>query len=93
MGTAPVTRDIALPPTEVHTLAQLSPSSPVEYVLYVRGIEVPKDGQAMFNVFLNLPDATAATSTESRELRRHRHRPGQDQVSFSACARDDERGV
>ena len=65
MGTAPVTRDIALPPTEVHTLAQLSPSSPVEYVLYVRGIEVPKDGQAMFNVFLNLPDATAATSTES----------------------------
>jgi polyphenol oxidase len=65
LGVAPVTREIAIPQEEIHALGRLEPASPAQYVLYIRGIEAPNDGQAMFNVFLNLPDATAATSAES----------------------------
>jgi polyphenol oxidase len=65
LGTTPVTREIALPQEEISSLRELSASSPAQYVLRIRGIQVPKEGQAMFNVFLNLPDATAATSNSS----------------------------
>jgi polyphenol oxidase len=65
LATSPVTREIGLPAVEAQALSELTGSSPAQYVLYLRGIEVPKTGQAMFNVFLNLPDATSATSSES----------------------------
>jgi polyphenol oxidase len=65
LGVAPVTRDVALPQDELRSMAELSATSPVQYVLHIRGIQVPKEGQAMFNVFINLPDATAATEDSS----------------------------
>ena len=65
LTSAPVTRDITLPPEEARSLTELSAASPTQYVLHIRGIKVPKEGQAMFNVFVNLPDATVATEDSS----------------------------
>jgi polyphenol oxidase len=64
LGTAPITRDITLPQPHAQAFAALSAEAPAQFVLNVRGISVPSDQQAMFNVFLNLPDATPATSTD-----------------------------
>jgi polyphenol oxidase len=65
LGTAPVTRGVALPRADIEAFGRLSASPPAQYVLHVRGIEVPNDEQALFNVFLNLPDATAGTSLDA----------------------------
>jgi polyphenol oxidase len=65
LTTAPVTRSVTLPPQIRAHVANLAASAPPEYILHVRGITVPESGQAMFNVFLNEPNATAASGVES----------------------------
>ena len=65
IGTAPVTRSLVLPATDAEIFSQLSTNSAAQLVMYIRGIEVPSNRQAIFNVFFNLPSATATTSTES----------------------------
>jgi polyphenol oxidase len=65
LGTAPVTREITIPAADARALSQLSTDTPAQFVLHIRGITVPADRQAMFNVFINLANATSATSTDS----------------------------
>jgi polyphenol oxidase len=59
---APVTQTVALPPPATAAMAALGANSPPEYVLRLEGIEVPPGRYAYFHVYLNLPNASAATS-------------------------------
>src|SRR5207253_2537393 len=65
LGAAPVTRSVALPERTAAKISALSAESPPQYVLHVEGIRAPADGQALFNIFLNLPEANAKTSVDA----------------------------
>jgi len=65
LGRVPLTQSVAVPATHAKAFAALTASAPAQFVLHVRGITVADDQQAMFNVFVNQPNATAATSLDS----------------------------
>jgi polyphenol oxidase len=64
LGTAPSTKTVALPKERARMMAMASASAPQSY-LHIRGIQVPPDAQAMFNVFFGLPDASPSTPLSS----------------------------
>ncbi len=64
LGSAPVTQSIALPQPVAEVFAGLVPEAAPEYVLHIEGIEVPPTAQTFFQVYLNLPDATAKTGVD-----------------------------
>jgi polyphenol oxidase len=59
--TAPVTQSVALPPVSAAAFDALRADSPPQFVLHVDGINVPPQQQALLDVYVNLPSATAAT--------------------------------
>jgi polyphenol oxidase len=61
LGTAPVTQTVALPAPVAAPMAALETTSAPAYVLRLEGIEIPPGRHAYFNVYLNLPGASAAT--------------------------------
>jgi polyphenol oxidase len=68
-GGAPLTPEphtlrVTVPPTAANTLSTMA-AAPAQgrVVLHIDGVEVPSDRAALVNVFLNRPDATAATPT------------------------------
>jgi polyphenol oxidase len=60
----PHTLRVTAPPTAASTLSTMA-AAPAQrrVVLHIDGVEVPSDRAALVNVFLNQPDATAATLT------------------------------
>jgi polyphenol oxidase len=64
MDILPTTRSVTLPHWFEMKISGLSEGSASEYALHIEGIEVPSDEQALFNVFLNMPEATASTSLD-----------------------------
>jgi polyphenol oxidase len=88
LGTAPLTREVTTPAAHARAFSRLQAATPAQFVLHIRGIEVPSDSQAMFNVFVDLPNATATTSTDvpnfvgtvtvlakTKEMQMHKHPP------------------
>jgi len=64
----PTTSEIVIPP-DVRNDIKLSapnPSARRRYILHVVGIDVPANESAIIKVFVNLPTATAATPTSSK---------------------------
>lgn len=64
LGTEPVTQSIAVPQPIAESFASLTVESAPEYVLHIEGIEVPPSAQALFRVYLNLPDANVSTGVD-----------------------------
>ncbi|HEY1412654.1 MAG TPA: DUF_B2219 domain-containing protein, partial [Rhodopila sp.] len=64
VGTKPQSRSVSLPADLAGKLTTLSVTSAPEYLLHIEDIQVPPDGQVLFNVFINLPDADPATSLD-----------------------------
>jgi polyphenol oxidase len=57
---------VTVPPTAVNTLRTMAAAPALHrVVLHIDGVEVPSDRAALVNVFLNRPDATAATPTSN----------------------------
>jgi len=59
--TAPVTQSVALPPISAAAFDALQPDSSPQFVLHVDGLSVPPRQQTLLDVYVNLPNATAAT--------------------------------
>src|SRR5262249_16201148 len=64
IGTLPVTQSVALTPESASAFDALLPTSPPQYALHIEGLRVPGDRQAIFQVYINLPEATAQTGVE-----------------------------
>lgn len=88
IGTTPLTREVTTPAAQARAFSRLQAEAPTQFVLHIRGIQVPSDKQAILNVFLNLPSATAATSqnvgnfvgtitvlAKTKEMQMHQHPP------------------
>lgn len=64
LGMEPITQSISIPPPVARSFAGLTAQSAPQYVLHIEGIEVPPSEQTLFRVYLNLPQANAATSVD-----------------------------
>lgn len=61
LGAGPSIQTVSLPPQSASAFSALGPDSADEYVLHIEDIRVPANRQARLNVYVNLPNATAAT--------------------------------
>jgi polyphenol oxidase len=64
LGETPLTHSVALPAQTAKTFAALTASSPPAYSLHIEGIQVSSDHQALFEVYLNSPNANAKTGVD-----------------------------
>jgi polyphenol oxidase len=64
LGAAPLTLSISLPAVTASAFSTIETTSAPSYVLHIEDLEVPADRQAYFHVYLNLPEANAATKVE-----------------------------
>lgn len=64
IGTTPVTQSVGLPPLSAAAFNALTPEAPPQFVLHVDGIQVPPGRAAIFNVYVNLPQADAKTGAD-----------------------------
>jgi len=62
LTTDPLTLRVSVPPAAASRLT-IAAASPGRITLRIEGVEVPSDRAALVNVFLNQPNATAATPT------------------------------